>query len=160
VKTHGLVLLCERHEPKRALGCNSDRDNRLRLAAAFHPPSSIPGAYSEPWPSSAAAVRTASEMLTTCDKAGVAKPAETVGMSYGALRKGCLEAVRHWPGCETIGGIQIIRDNTPGRFHRPGDVVREGRRENRRSRYQLRTARETSAFPPDRMIRPRLSSSG
>jgi hypothetical protein len=41
---------------------------------------------------------------------------ETVGMSYGALRKECLEAVRQWPGCETVGGIQIIRDNTPGGF--------------------------------------------
>jgi hypothetical protein len=26
------------------------------------------------------------------------------------------EAVRQWPGCETVGGIQIIRDNTPGGF--------------------------------------------
>lgn len=41
---------------------------------------------------------------------------ETVGLSYGALRKECLEAVRRWPGCETVGGIQIIRDNRPGRF--------------------------------------------
>ena len=40
----------------------------------------------------------------------------TVGMSYGALRKECLEAVRQWPGCATIGGIQIVRDNTPGSF--------------------------------------------
>jgi hypothetical protein len=40
----------------------------------------------------------------------------TVGLSYGALRKECLEAVRHWPGCETIGGIQILRENTPGSF--------------------------------------------
>jgi hypothetical protein len=41
---------------------------------------------------------------------------KTVGLSYGALRKECLEAVRQWPGCETIGGIQIIRSNTPGGF--------------------------------------------
>ena len=40
----------------------------------------------------------------------------TVGLSYGALRKECLEAVKHWPGCESIGGIQIIRDNMPGSF--------------------------------------------
>jgi hypothetical protein len=46
----------------------------------------------------------------------MAKPVETVGMSYGALRKECLEEVRQWPGCETIGGIQIIRDNTRGGF--------------------------------------------
>jgi hypothetical protein len=41
---------------------------------------------------------------------------ETVGLSYGDLRKQCLEAVRHWPGCETIGAIQIVRTNTPGGF--------------------------------------------
>jgi hypothetical protein len=40
----------------------------------------------------------------------------TVGLSYGALRKECLDAVRQWPGCETIAGIQIIRDTTPGGF--------------------------------------------
>ena len=39
-----------------------------------------------------------------------------LGLSYSALRKECLEAVRQWPGCEDIGGIQIIRDNTPGNF--------------------------------------------
>jgi hypothetical protein len=41
---------------------------------------------------------------------------KTVGLSYGALRKECIEAVRHWPGCETVSGIQIIRDNTPAGF--------------------------------------------
>jgi len=41
---------------------------------------------------------------------------ETVGLSYGALRKECLEAVRQWPGCETVGAIQIVRDKTPGGF--------------------------------------------
>ena len=41
---------------------------------------------------------------------------ETVGLSYGTLRKECLEAVRQWPGCETVGGIQIIRDNAPSGF--------------------------------------------
>jgi len=41
---------------------------------------------------------------------------KTVGLSYGALRKECLEAVRQWPGCETIGGIQIIRSSAPGGF--------------------------------------------
>ena len=40
----------------------------------------------------------------------------TLGLSYGALQKECLEAVRQWPGCETIGGIQMIRNNAPGRF--------------------------------------------
>ena len=37
-------------------------------------------------------------------------------ISYGALRKECLEALRHWPGCETIAGIQVIRDNTVAGF--------------------------------------------
>jgi hypothetical protein len=41
---------------------------------------------------------------------------DTVGMSYGALRKECLEAVRQWPRCETVAGIQIIRDNRPVGF--------------------------------------------
>ena len=38
----------------------------------------------------------------------------TSGLSYAALRKECLDAVRQWPGCETIGGIQIIRHNNRG----------------------------------------------
>jgi hypothetical protein len=33
------------------------------------------------------------------------------GLSYAALRKECFDAVRQWPGCETISGIQIIRQN-------------------------------------------------
>jgi hypothetical protein len=41
---------------------------------------------------------------------------KTVGLNYGALRKECMEAVRQWPGCETVRGIQIIRSNRPGRF--------------------------------------------
>jgi hypothetical protein len=41
---------------------------------------------------------------------------ETAGIDYGALRKECLEAVRQWPGCETVAGIQILRDNTPSGF--------------------------------------------
>ena len=41
---------------------------------------------------------------------------KTLGLSYGALRKECLEAVRLWPGCETVAGIQIIRNNTPAGF--------------------------------------------
>jgi hypothetical protein len=41
---------------------------------------------------------------------------KTVGLDYGALRKECMEAVRQWPGCETVGGIQIIRSNKPGGF--------------------------------------------
>ena len=41
---------------------------------------------------------------------------QTVGLSYGALRKECLEALRQWPGCETVGAIQIIREKSPGSF--------------------------------------------
>ncbi len=40
----------------------------------------------------------------------------TAGLSYGTLRKECLDAVRQWPGCETIGGIQVVRNNTTGSF--------------------------------------------
>ena len=35
--------------------------------------------------------------------------ARTVGVVYSDLRRACLEAVRQWPGCEAIAGIQIIR---------------------------------------------------
>ena len=41
---------------------------------------------------------------------------ETAGLNYGALRKECLDAVIQWPGCETIAGIQIVRENSPGGF--------------------------------------------
>ena len=41
---------------------------------------------------------------------------ETVGLNYVALRKECLDAVRQWPGCATIAGIQILRENSPGGF--------------------------------------------
>src|SRR5690349_4348544 len=41
---------------------------------------------------------------------------QTVGLSYAALRKECLDAVRQWPGCETIGAIRIIREKMPGDF--------------------------------------------
>jgi hypothetical protein len=41
---------------------------------------------------------------------------KTIGISYGAPRRECIEAVRLWPGCETVSGIWIIRDNTPAGF--------------------------------------------
>jgi hypothetical protein len=41
---------------------------------------------------------------------------KTVGLSYGALRKECLDAVRQWPGCASVAGIQILRNNVPGGF--------------------------------------------
>ncbi len=33
----------------------------------------------------------------------------TSGVSYNDLSRICLEAVRQWPGCESVAGIQIIR---------------------------------------------------
>ena len=41
---------------------------------------------------------------------------QTVGLSYGALRKECLEALKYWPGCETVSAIQIIREKSPGSY--------------------------------------------
>ena len=41
---------------------------------------------------------------------------EKVGLTYGALRKECLDAVRQWPGCESVAGIQIIRKSASGGF--------------------------------------------
>ena len=40
----------------------------------------------------------------------MAKP-ETSGISYATLRKECLDAIRQWPGCETVSGIQLVRQN-------------------------------------------------
>jgi hypothetical protein len=41
---------------------------------------------------------------------------KTVGLTYGDLRKECLDAVRQWPGCESVAGIQILRGKRPGSF--------------------------------------------
>jgi hypothetical protein len=41
---------------------------------------------------------------------------KTIGVSYADLRKDCLETVRQWPGCESVSGIQIVRDNSPSGF--------------------------------------------
>jgi hypothetical protein len=41
---------------------------------------------------------------------------QTFGLNYAALRKECLEAVKQWPGCESIAGIQLVRSNKPGDF--------------------------------------------
>ena len=38
----------------------------------------------------------------------------TSGLPYAGLRKACLDAVRQWPGCETISGIQITRHKKGG----------------------------------------------
>jgi hypothetical protein len=40
----------------------------------------------------------------------------TVGLKYEALRKECLQALRQWPGGETVAGIQIIRTSKLGGF--------------------------------------------
>ena len=37
-------------------------------------------------------------------------------ISYDALRKECLDTIRHWPGCETVAGIRLIRDSSPAGF--------------------------------------------
>ena len=37
-------------------------------------------------------------------------------VSYSVLRKRCLDAIRHWPGCETVAGIQLVRANSPSGF--------------------------------------------
>ena len=37
-------------------------------------------------------------------------------VTYDNLRKECLETIRQWPGCETVAGIQLIRDNSPAGF--------------------------------------------
>ena len=37
-------------------------------------------------------------------------------VTYDSLRNECLETIRQWPGCETVAGIQLIRDNSPAGF--------------------------------------------
>jgi hypothetical protein len=37
-------------------------------------------------------------------------------VTYDALRKECLATISQWPGCETVAGIQLTRDNSPARF--------------------------------------------
>jgi hypothetical protein len=41
---------------------------------------------------------------------------KTVGVTYADLRKDCLETVRQWPGCESVSGIQIVRENSAAGF--------------------------------------------
>lgn len=40
---------------------------------------------------------------------------KTSGLTYADLRKRCMEAARQWPGCQTVSGIQIVRQND-GKF--------------------------------------------
>jgi hypothetical protein len=79
-------------------------------------------------------------MLHFCPFSYSMAKSETVGLNYGALRNECLEAVRQWPGCETIAGIQIIRENSPGGFSVRVDIARRGQSEDRRSRDWVRSA--------------------
>ena len=37
-------------------------------------------------------------------------------VTYDTLRKECLEAIKQWPGCESIAGIRLIRDTSPAGF--------------------------------------------
>ena len=70
--------------------------------------------------STVASIQTAAVIFLICHARtrtlGSMAKSQTIGLSYAALRKECLDAVRQWPGCETVSGIQIIRDNTPGGF--------------------------------------------
>jgi hypothetical protein len=34
-----------------------------------------------------------------------------LGINYVALRKECLDAIKQWPRCETVSGIQHVRQN-------------------------------------------------
>jgi hypothetical protein len=62
-------------------------------------------------------------------------------VTYDTLRKECLETIRQWPGCVTIAGIQLIRDNSPAGFGRADKNLADRamicvQREKRR-RYRL-----------------------
>ena len=72
---------------------------------------------------------------------------KTVAKGYGALRKECLEAVRQWPGCETVGGIQIIRSNTPVGFS--VRVTLYGKADGKIADRAMRPAREATTFPSE-----------
>lgn len=37
---------------------------------------------------------------------------QRANISYADLRKQCLQAIKQWPGCETVTGIQIIRQGS------------------------------------------------
>jgi hypothetical protein len=41
---------------------------------------------------------------------------KAVEVRDGDLRKQCLEAIKQWPGCETVSGIQTIRNDTGSGF--------------------------------------------
>jgi hypothetical protein len=37
-------------------------------------------------------------------------------VTYDTLRKECLDAIKQWPGCETIAGVRLIGDTSPAGF--------------------------------------------
>lgn len=37
-------------------------------------------------------------------------------ISYAALRKECLYAIKNWPGCESVAAIQLIRNGSMAGF--------------------------------------------
>ena len=37
-------------------------------------------------------------------------------INYTELRKRCLEEIRQWPGCETVAGLQLVRNASPSGF--------------------------------------------
>ena len=75
----------------------------------------------------------------------------TVGLNYAALRKECLQAVRQWPGCKSITGIQIIRNNRPGRFSVRITLYGKANVKTAEWSNGLRSARETTAVSSDRL---------
>jgi len=49
-------------------------------------------------------------------------------ISYAALRKECLDAIKKWPGCESVAAIQLIRNGSKAGFSikvtLPGEAVK------------------------------------
>src|ERR1700740_3161487 len=70
---------------------------------------------------------------------------------YDTLRKECLKTIRQWPVCETVAGIQLIRDNSPAGFSAKITLYWSSRQEGGRSRYDLRPTREKAALSLDRL---------
>jgi len=67
---------------------------------------------------------------------------ETVGLKYEALQKECLDAVRQWPGCESVAGIQIIRLE----FHRTRVVLGAGTKQAGQRPSSTCPSTETAGF--------------
>jgi hypothetical protein len=37
-------------------------------------------------------------------------------IKYSELRRICLADIRQWPGCETVAGLQLVRNASPSGF--------------------------------------------